>query len=109
CHQPLKYFEPLRVLQVQRHRPLVAVQILKVRAAARAARLFAAGILQQRIDLDDVGAPVRQLADAGRPRADAGEVEHGKAGEGLGSTREGHSNELLMGWRSVTPSETKVT
>ncbi len=88
--QPLEHREPLGVLQVQRHRALVAVQILEVGAAARAARLFAPGVLQQRIDLDDIGAPVRELAHAGRPRADAGQIEHGKAGEGLGSAREGH-------------------
>ncbi len=38
---------------------------------ARAARLLAAGILHQRVDLDDIGAPVRQLPHAGRPGADA--------------------------------------
>ena len=49
---------------------------------ARAARLFAGGILHQRIDLDDIGAPVRQLPHAGRPGADPGEIEHGEAGKG---------------------------
>ena len=39
--QPLEHLEALGVLQVERHRPLVAVQILEVRALARAARLLA--------------------------------------------------------------------
>ena len=89
--QPPEHLEALGVLQVERHRPLVAVQILEVRAAARAARLFAAGVLQQGIDLDDIGAPVRELPHAGRPGADAGQIEHGEAGQGLRGAREGHS------------------
>ena len=80
--QPPEHLEALRVFQVERHRPLVAVQILEVRAVARAARLFAAGVLQQGIDLDDIGAPVRELPHAGRPGADAGQIEHGEAGQG---------------------------
>ena len=88
--EALEHFEALRVLQVERHGPLVAVQILEVRALARAARLLAAGILQQRVDLDDVGAPVRQLPHAGGPGANAGEIEHGETGEGLRGAWEGH-------------------
>ena len=88
--EALEHFEALRVLQVQRHRPLVAVQILEVRALPRAARLLASRILQQRVDLDDVGAPVRQLPHAGGPGADAGEIEHGETGKGLRSAWEGH-------------------
>jgi hypothetical protein len=56
--------------------PLVAVQILEIRPPARAAELFAAGVLQQGIDLNDIGAPVRELAHAGRPGTDPGQVEH---------------------------------
>src|SRR6185437_15476823 len=58
---------------------------------ARAARLLAAGILYQGVDLDDIGAPVGELAHAGRPGADAGKVEHGETGQGLRGAREGHS------------------
>src|SRR5262249_29496430 len=43
--QAVENFQTLRVLQVQRYRPLVAVQILEVGALARAAELFPAGIL----------------------------------------------------------------
>ena len=88
--EPLEHFEALGVLQVQRHGPLVAVQILEIRALARAARLLAAGVLQQRVDLDDVGAPIRQLPHAGGPGANAGEIEHGEAGKGLRSAGERH-------------------
>ena len=87
----LKTFKPPGILQVERHRPLVAVQVLEIRAMARPARLLAGGILYQGVDLDDVGAPIRELAHAGRPGADAGEVEHGEAGQGLRGAREGHS------------------
>ena len=64
---------------------------------ARSARLLAGGVLQQRIDLDDIGAPIRELAHASRPGADPGEVEHGEAGEGLRGAREGHSGGLRNG------------
>jgi hypothetical protein len=36
---------------------------------------------------------VSQLAHAGRPGADAGEIKYGKAGQGLRGTRESHSND----------------
>ena len=48
-------------------------------------------ILHQRVDLDDIGAPVRQLPHAGRPGAHPGEIEHGKARQGLRGVREGHA------------------
>ena len=88
--QAAEYVEALGVLQVERDRALVAVQVLEVRPLARAARLLAAGVFQQRIDLDDIGAPVRQLPHAGRPGTDAGEIEHGEAGQGLRGARDGH-------------------
>ncbi len=78
-----EHFEPPRILQAERHRALVAVQILEVGATAGTAELFTAGFPQQGIDLDDIGAPIRQLPHAGRARPDAGEIEHGKAGQGL--------------------------
>jgi hypothetical protein len=43
-------------------------------------RLLAGGLLRQGVDLDDIGAPIRELPHAGRPGADAGEIEHGEAG-----------------------------
>jgi len=74
-----EHVEALGIFEIQRHRALVAVQVLEIRAMARAARLFACSILQQRIDLDDIGAPIRQLPHAGRPGSDAGEIKHGEA------------------------------
>ncbi len=55
-----------------------------------AARLLAAAVFQQRIDLDDIGAPVGELAHAGRPRPDPGQIQHGEAGQGLGCAGKGH-------------------
>ena len=81
--QALEYLEPFRIFQVERDGALVAVQVLEVRTLTRATQLFAAGILQQRVDLDDVGAPIRQLPHTGRAGPDPGEVEHGEAGQGL--------------------------
>ena len=88
-HQPPEDLEAFRLFQVERHGALVAVQVLEVRALARAAELLPA-ILKNCVDLDDIGAPVRQLAYAGRTGPDAGEVEHSEAGEGLRGAREGH-------------------
>src|SRR5262249_45088216 len=45
----------------------------------------------RRLDLDDVCAPIAELADAGRPRTNAGQVEDGKARKGLGGPGERHS------------------
>ncbi|MGY3220527.1 hypothetical protein ACVIM5_001134 [Bradyrhizobium sp. USDA 4512] len=75
--EALEHGEPALVFQVQRHGPLVAVQILKVGTPPGAARLLATGILGQRVDLDDIGAPIRELPHAGRPGADPGQIEHG--------------------------------
>jgi hypothetical protein len=50
-------------------------------------RLLAGGVLQQGVDFDDIGAPIRELPHAGRSGADANEIEHGEAGQGLRSAR----------------------
>ena len=75
----LKVSRPSGILEIERHRPLVPVQVLEVRPPPRPAQLFA-GVFRQGVDLDDIRAPVRKLAHAGRPGANAGEVEHGEAG-----------------------------
>ena len=62
--QALEGLKSPGILQVERHRPLVAVQVLEIRTMARAARLLAGGILYQGVDLDDVGTPIRELAYA---------------------------------------------
>jgi hypothetical protein len=91
--QAVEDLEALRLLQVERHRSLVAVQVLEVRAVPRPTHLLAAGLLQQCIDLDDVRTPIRQLPHAGRAGPDAGEIEHGKARQGLRGARDGHSGD----------------
>ena len=88
-------------LQVERHAALVAVQVLEVAALARAAHAFAALLVRRHLDLDDVGAPVGELAHAGRARAHAGQVEHREARKGLG--RFGNSHRKHTG--GVTGSE----
>ncbi len=75
-------------LQIERHAALVAMQVLKVAALARPAhRLFDAG---RRLDLDDIGAPVGELAHAGRARAHAGEIEHREPRKSFRSAGKGH-------------------
>jgi hypothetical protein len=37
------------------------MQVLEIRTAARAAGLLVAGVVAQRIDLGDIGTPVREL------------------------------------------------
>ena len=92
--QAPEHLEALWILQVERHRALVAVQVLEVGTVARAARLLAAGVLHQGVDLDDIGAPVRELPHAGRPGTDAGEIEHGEPGQGQRCPRKFHSKIL---------------
>jgi len=55
------------------------VQILEVGALARSAELLAASILQDCVDLDDIGAPVRKLPHAGRAGPHPRQVKHGEA------------------------------
>jgi hypothetical protein len=46
-------------------------------------------------------APVRELPHAGRPGADAGEIEHGETGKGLRGAWEGHSENSGTGAVSI--------
>ena len=73
----------LRRLEVEGHAALVAMQVLEVRPVTRAALRFAFLQARRRLDLDDVGTPIGELADAGRPGTHAREVEDGEAGKGL--------------------------
>jgi hypothetical protein len=59
--------EPLRRLQVQRDGALVAMEVLEVRTLARAARRLARRERGRLLDLDHIGAPVRELTHAGGP------------------------------------------
>src|SRR5262249_54735514 len=83
--------DPLWRFQIERHAALVALKILKVGAFARTTRTLAVDEMGRRLDLDDVCAPIAELTDAGRARANAGQVEHGKARKGLGGPGGRHS------------------
>ena len=80
----------LRRLQIERHAAFVALKILKIGAFARATRALAVDEMWWRLDLDDVGTPIAELTNAGRPRANASEIKHGKAGKGLGGPGKRH-------------------
>ena len=67
-------FLPLRAFQVERQRPLVAVQILEIGAVAAAAGRV--GMLAGRLDLDDIGAPIGELPHRGRTGAMRGQIDH---------------------------------
>src|SRR5262249_23856941 len=71
--------EPRLGLEVEGDRALVAVQVLEVGTVARAAGGVAGPFqLGRRLNLDDVGAPVGELAHAGRARAYPGQVQDGE-------------------------------
>jgi hypothetical protein len=59
------------------------VQILEVGALARAAGRLAEPEMLGGLDLDDIGAPVGELAGSRRPGAHASQVQHGEACESL--------------------------
>src|SRR4029077_4978920 len=48
--------------------------------------------MRGRLDLDDIGAPIAELANASWSRADTGKIENGKAGKGLGGPGKRHFN-----------------
>jgi len=60
---------------------LVAMQILEVGILAWAAGPSPLLQMRRGLDLNDVGAPVAELANRGRPGTDAGQIEDGKAGK----------------------------
>ena len=57
------------------------MQILEIRTMALAASKGIDIVLRGLLDLDDVGAPVGQLAHRGRPGAHARQIEHANGGE----------------------------
>ena len=69
-HQDLASF---RVLEVERHAALVAMQVLEVKVMART---DFGRIVVRRFDLQHLGAPVRQLTHCGRSRSRAREVDY---------------------------------
>jgi hypothetical protein len=78
-------------LEVERHRLLVAMQVLEVEAMAVAAHRIGLAV-GGRLDLDDVRAPVGELAHGRRPGAMRREVENGDVGKGQG----GHGRFLTI-------------
>jgi hypothetical protein len=78
-HEPHEHFARFRKLEIERHCPLVAVQVLHVRPMAGAAHAFVRIHPGRGLDLDDVGAEVGELLDAGGACAHSGEVEDPKA------------------------------
>ena len=84
--------EPVGHLQIKRHAAFVAMQVLKIGPLARPAHwLFHSG---RRFDLDDIGAPVGELAHAGRSRPYAGEIEHRESRKSFGSAGNRHRWDL---------------
>ena len=79
--EPAKNLDALRRLQVEADRTLVAVQILEIRPMAGAAEPFALLHMFRQLDLDDIGAPVRELTRRCRAGPHAREIEHGKTGK----------------------------
>ena len=69
--------------QVECDAALVAMQVLEIAGMARAADRVAGLEPLRGLDLDHVGAPIRELAHAGRPRTHAGKIENGETGERL--------------------------
>src|SRR5947209_5748092 len=80
-HHPLEYYHTPRMLEVQRHAALVALQILEIRPVSRPAKRITALEAFGHFDLNDVGAPISELAHGRRAGAHAGEVENANAGK----------------------------
>ena len=76
-----EYLAALVGLEVQRHRPLVAMEVLEVEAMALAGHHRSRILSGRRLDLDHIGAPVGELAHGRRPRAGTSEVEDLDMGE----------------------------
>src|SRR5207253_3205934 len=92
----LEDLDTLGILEVERHAPLVAVQVLEVEAVARAAHAVARATARH-LDLDGVRPPVHELAHAGRAGAGARQVEDIEAGQGQrGVLRHGVRSSRLL-------------
>src|SRR5256885_4838026 len=88
CHTLLR-------LQVEGDRALVAVQVLEIRAVARAAHRIALDA-RRRFDLDHVGSEIRELPHAGRPGAHARKIEDAKARKRGGGGNVGHGRAGIL-------------
>ena len=75
---------PALLLEVEHQRPLVAVEMGEFAGKLPAPRGSADGaqqISRRRLDLDDVGAVIREIQRRGRPHHHGGKVNHADAGE----------------------------
>src|SRR4051812_9852613 len=78
--------------EVERQRPLVAVQVLHVVAVPRPAHGLVRIEAGRALDLDHVGPEVGQDARAGRTGAHAGQIEHADKGQSGRWSRPRHWN-----------------
>src|SRR5204862_727863 len=86
---------------------LVAVQVLEIEAVAPRAGHIAA--VAARFDLDDLGAPIGELAHRGRPGAGMRQIEHGETGQRQGSdAHDGDSLDLKDEWKGLDMAATFV-
>src|SRR5439155_15133695 len=104
ARQLLEDRHPLRIPEVERHAPLVAVEILEVEAVAIATHAVARAP-PWHLDLDGLGSPVDQLPHARGAGPGAGEVEDFEARQGEGVGRHGGGYNTLEN-RSVPRDET---
>ena len=65
--------------EVERNAAFVAMQVLEIRAVARTTQTFRRFQVFGELDLDDIGAPIGQLAHGSRAGAHAGQIENGEA------------------------------
>jgi len=65
--QPVGQRHIIAAGQVERDAALVAMEVHEIRAVARSAEAFAALAAIRHLDLDDIGAPIGELAHAGGP------------------------------------------
>ena len=85
---PLEHPDALFRLEVERHAPLVAVQVLEVRRVAGREILVPAQ--PRRLDLDHVGAPVGHLAPGGGPGPGEGHLQNGDVLQDIGGGLKRH-------------------
>ena len=79
-HQPAEHRDAARIFQIERHTALVALQVLEVGAVPRPAKRIPRFDTFRHLDLDNVGAPIGELAHCGRPGAHACQIENAYAG-----------------------------
>jgi hypothetical protein len=77
-------------LEVEGHAALVAVEVLKVRPMARAARRIAGFHMRRGLDLDHIGAPIGELAHRRGAGPNPCQIENGEPFERLRSSGKWH-------------------